>query len=234
MAALEGVPEETRDAKADGHTVYSRPLPGSARMYPETDVAPIRVSRSWLGHLTRHLPEPPERRIAGLAKDFELHPQQAEQLYEDGWDDLFERLAGRHGNPGVVARTFLNHIPELRTEGVDVEGIEDSVFEDLFSALAQNRFAKEAIPMILKESLERGAGVGEVLDDLGLERLSREDLERELDSILDENSNLLRERGQGAVKPLMGVAMSRLRGRADGKTISELLNSKVEERLREI
>ncbi|MCK4718666.1 MAG: Glu-tRNA(Gln) amidotransferase subunit GatE, partial [Thermoplasmata archaeon] len=35
--ALKGVPEETRDPLQDGTTRYNRPLPGKARMYPETD-----------------------------------------------------------------------------------------------------------------------------------------------------------------------------------------------------
>ncbi|HOK27434.1 MAG TPA: Glu-tRNA(Gln) amidotransferase subunit GatE, partial [Methanomassiliicoccaceae archaeon] len=41
--ALVGVPEETRDPQPDGSSTYSRPLPGAARMYPETDVPPIAV-----------------------------------------------------------------------------------------------------------------------------------------------------------------------------------------------
>jgi glutamyl-tRNA(Gln) amidotransferase subunit E len=39
--AIEGVPEETRDANEDGTSRYLRPLPGAARMYPETDVPPV-------------------------------------------------------------------------------------------------------------------------------------------------------------------------------------------------
>ncbi|MEF8829664.1 MAG: Glu-tRNA(Gln) amidotransferase subunit GatE, partial [Haloarcula sp.] len=39
--ALEGVPEETRDANEDATSRYLRPLPGAARMYPETDVPPV-------------------------------------------------------------------------------------------------------------------------------------------------------------------------------------------------
>src|SRR5690606_12144747 len=39
--ALEGVPEETRRMLEGGSTSYMRPLPGAARMYPETDVLPV-------------------------------------------------------------------------------------------------------------------------------------------------------------------------------------------------
>jgi len=42
--ALRGVPEETRAALPDGTTRYMRPRPGSARMYPETDIPPLEVT----------------------------------------------------------------------------------------------------------------------------------------------------------------------------------------------
>src|SRR2546426_748520 len=72
-AALAVVPEKTRDPKPDGTTQYSRPLPGKARMYPETDVPPIRVTDAWLEALTSRLPEPPEARASRLAKRFDIH-----------------------------------------------------------------------------------------------------------------------------------------------------------------
>ena len=44
--ALDGVPEETRKMLPEGNTAYMRPLPGAARMYPETDVLPELVEPS--------------------------------------------------------------------------------------------------------------------------------------------------------------------------------------------
>lgn len=44
--AIEEVPEETRGANDDGTTRYLRPLPGAARMYPETDVIPVDLDPS--------------------------------------------------------------------------------------------------------------------------------------------------------------------------------------------
>ncbi|HEY6238882.1 MAG TPA: Glu-tRNA(Gln) amidotransferase subunit GatE, partial [Thermoplasmata archaeon] len=58
--ALAGIPEETRDPLPDGRTRYSRPLPGRDRMYPETDVPPIRVDPARLERLRRELPERPD------------------------------------------------------------------------------------------------------------------------------------------------------------------------------
>jgi len=42
--ALAGIPEETRKMLPAGTSAYLRPLPGAARMYPETDVPPVPIS----------------------------------------------------------------------------------------------------------------------------------------------------------------------------------------------
>jgi glutamyl-tRNA(Gln) amidotransferase subunit E len=39
------VPKEVRKPNPDGTTAFLRPLPGSARMYPETDAVPLRRNR---------------------------------------------------------------------------------------------------------------------------------------------------------------------------------------------
>ena len=44
------VPEETRKMLEEGSTAYMRPLPGAERMYPETDVLPVRIDNvRWNG-----------------------------------------------------------------------------------------------------------------------------------------------------------------------------------------
>ncbi|MFQ5919677.1 MAG: Glu-tRNA(Gln) amidotransferase subunit GatE [Thermoplasmata archaeon] len=228
--ALEGVPEETRNARPDGSTVYSRPLPGSARMYPETDVPPIRVGTAWLGELNRKLPEPPEQHAERITKEFGIHPQQVDQLMDEGWDALFEDLARAFGQAASIVRTFLNHLPELEAEGHDVEALTPETFTELFAALQAGRFAKEAIPLVLSAVLERRVGIDQAVEELGLRRLVPGELDRELDALLEENEELVAARGEDALQPLMGLAMQRLRGSADGRAISEALRRKLKER----
>ena len=44
--AFSGVVPETRSARLDGVTVFSRPKPGASRMYPETDIAYISIDKT--------------------------------------------------------------------------------------------------------------------------------------------------------------------------------------------
>ncbi len=56
LMAFEGVPEETRKSFVDGTTIFERVLPGSDRMYPDTDSAPIPLTVEYIDTLNQNLP----------------------------------------------------------------------------------------------------------------------------------------------------------------------------------
>ncbi len=230
---VKGVPEETRDPRPDGMSVYSRPLPGKARMYPETDVPPLRVHEDRLRRIREHLPERPETAVARIARDYRIHDQQARQLVQEGWDDTFELIATEFGEATLVATILLYHYPELRREGLDVDGIPEDHLRELFSLLKAGRFAKEAIPDLLREMAKAGGRASDALKITGVQRLSRSDVERIVDEVLDASADLLRSRGAAAEKGVMGRAMEKLRGRADGKLVNEVVHERLQKRIKE-
>ena len=48
---------EVRNALSNGNTEFLRPMPGSARMYPETDLPLLRISREIINEAKRTLPK---------------------------------------------------------------------------------------------------------------------------------------------------------------------------------
>ncbi len=224
--ALIGVPEETRDPLPDGTSVYSRPLPGAGRMYPETDVKPILIEKARLETIRRSLPELPEERTLRISKEHGINEQQSRQLVKEGYDELFEEMAKDRIMAAVAARTFLNTYPELQKEGVDLETLTDDKVRKAFSALSEGRFAKEALPAVLKE-LANGSDVEKAVSSLGLGSLDQQDAVVIIDAIINERSEFVREKGESAVGPLMGVAMKELRGKLDGKKAADLLKERV-------
>ena len=229
--AAKGVPEETRDPRPDGRTVYSRPLPGKARMYPETDVPPLRVHEDRLQRIRERLPERPEVAIARLAREYGIHVQQARQLVQEGWDDTFELIAREFGEATLVATVLLYHYPELRRQGLDIDGIPEDHLRELFSFLKAGRFAKEAIPELLGQMARTGGRASDALETIGVRGMSRAEVERVVDEVLDASADLIRSRGLAAEKGIMGRAMERLRGRADGRIVSEVVRDRLERRV---
>ncbi|MCQ2069543.1 MAG: Glu-tRNA(Gln) amidotransferase subunit GatE [archaeon] len=228
--ALIGVPEETRDPLPDGTTKYSRPLPGAARMYPETDVPPTRITEARLNRIKNNLPEFPEQIEARLVKTYGINAQQAKQIVRQGRDDLFCQIADEFGLSAVAATTFQNTFQELEHEGVDTDLLTYDDLYSVFAGLKANKFAKEAIPAILKEMVG-GLDLEQIIKKLGLSAVDAGEAAAIIEKIVNERADFVRSKGLGAIGPLMGPVMGALRGKIDGKQANDLLSAAIKKLL---
>ena len=230
--ALEGVPSETRKANPDGTTSFERPLGGAARLYPDTDYPPILVDKSLLEKVSRSLPEYPWKRVERYVKDYGLSREYAERIVLSERSEIFEEII-RMGVPAKLAATvILETMTSLRREGFPVENISDEKLKDVFHYLIKGDISKEAIPEILKAlSKEPEKDIKDILKELGIRKLSLEELDTIIEQVINKNIELIRLRGERAFKPLMGDVMRIVRGKIDGKTVSERLMEKLKEKI---
>ena len=216
-----GVPPEVRKAMPSGDTEFLRPLPGAARMYPETDVPPIKITRLMLDRTRENLPETWEKKIIRIGKSYGLPDELAKQIVRSGLDRVFESLAKKH-DPKMVSSVLLSTFREIEKEGLDTGNITGGHLEELFRLVAARKIAKEALPSILRElAAEPGKAVQDVIKKSGIEGMETGDLEKIIQKILREKRELLANpRGE---KILMGLVMQEVRGRVDGKTVMDTL-----------
>ena len=228
--ALEGVPEETRRALPDGNTEFMRPLPGAGRMYVETDIPPIPIKHERLEEIRKRLPEPPEKRRTRFIRDYGLSEEIAEQISLSENVELFEELVKRSRvDPMLVATTLEQTLVGLRREGLPVEKVQKQALVELFGLVAKRKLAKEAVPEILRE-VSRGLGVRGAIEKLGLEAITKTELTKLVRGVVSANRKLVEERGMAAIAPLMGLLMKKIRGRADGKLVHELLKRELKKK----
>jgi len=229
--ALKGVPEETRAANPDGTTKYMRPRPGAARMYPETDVPPIQVTKAYIDELSGRLPELPEQLMKRLMKDYKLNRKLAKQILDSEYLELFESLAGETKfSPTVIVVAFTETLKALRREGINVKAVTDGQFREMFRLIGSGKTVKESIPDILTwlASHEEDT-VKDALKSLGLGMISRKELEELVDDVIEKNSEFIELRGKGAFGSLMGIIMKKARGRVKAKVVKEILKSKLDD-----
>jgi glutamyl-tRNA(Gln) amidotransferase subunit E len=229
--ALRGVPEETRAANPDGTTKYMRPRPGAARMYPETDVPPIQVTKGYLDGLSSRLPELPEQLMKRLMKDYKLNRKLAKQILDSEYLELFEGLAGETKvSATVIAVALTETLKALRRDGINVEAVTDEQFREMFTLIGSGKTAKESIPEILTWlASHEEATVKAALKSLGLGMISRKELEDLVDDVIEKNSEFIELRGKGAFGPLMGIIMKKARGRVKAQLVNEILKSRLED-----
>jgi glutamyl-tRNA(Gln) amidotransferase subunit E len=221
-----GVPEETRDPQPDGTSKYSRPLPGTARMYPETDVPPILITKEKLKKIRDNLPELPEETEKRLISSYGLNSQQARQLVREGNEDVFERIAKDKEMVSVAATTFLSTFTEMEREGIDVNVIKEKDILDVFKSLKASSFAKEALPSLFRE-IANGVPLNGAVSKLGLGAMSIEEATKIIAEIVKQREAFVKEKGLASVGPLMGPVMEVLRGKLDGKMMNDILLSEI-------
>ena len=225
--ALIGVPEETRDPLPDGPSKYSRPLPGAARMYPETDVPPITITAERMQNVRDNLPELPEEMEKRLVSQYGINAQQAKQVVREDKIDMFEALASMEGMSSVAASTLLYTFSELEAADVDTSKLDQARMTELFGMLIEGAFAKEALPAILKEMAVSGSKPKDALSKLGLEAVDESEAVAIIAGIVAERADFVKSKGMGAVGPLMGPVMGALKGKLDGKRVSDILSQEI-------
>lgn len=174
----EKVVPETRKAIGN-ETEFMRPLPGSARMYPETDVLPVRITKEVVEAVRKNLPKSLDERKRAYLK-MGLNDVLAEKMVRSQEFGLFEEIVGKTGaDATTVAATVLETITSLRREGVQVERIEGSRLIDLFKEFRKGLFAKQAISELLKLlALEPRKTVAALLKENDLNKYSESHLKK--------------------------------------------------------
>lgn len=201
----EPLTKEVRRANEDGTTSFMRPMPGAARMYPETDTVPIIPD---VKHII--LPELIEAKIIRFEKTYKLSNDLATLIVKGNHE--FETYVNKYKNiaPLFIANTIVNAPKEIKKRHLKDLDIEKHV-DEVFEKLNNNEITNEAVFEILVEYAH-----DKKVDYSKYKTLDETDVEREIEKIVKENHG----KTSGA---LMGLVMAKYRGKIDGKKVNEIL-----------
>ncbi|MBI1935345.1 Glu-tRNA(Gln) amidotransferase subunit GatE [Candidatus Woesearchaeota archaeon] len=205
------ISKEVRKAEHDFTTSFLRPLPGAARLYPETDVLPVRIEKSHLEKLRKNLPKLIMHKIEDFEKKHKLPHDISKKLIEN---QFFESLVKKFKKigPSAIANALVNIPKEIKTRfNLDSSKLEEHDFEEVLSYLNEGKISKEAVIGLLIKKIKE-----ENIDLRHFESVSEEELEKEIKAMLQEKPGL----SQSAY---MGLVMAKHRGKVDGKKVMELL-----------
>jgi glutamyl-tRNA(Gln) amidotransferase subunit E len=224
--AVEGVPEETRDATQEGTTRYLRPLPGAARMYPETDVPPVELDPSDV-----ETPELLTEKVERYQADYSLDAGLAEQVAYGRRMPLFEDVVEAGVDATFAAGVLEGTLTELRRDDVPVETLTDDHLRSVLLLVEDGDLAKEGVDQVLATLAERPALTAEeAIEEAGLAGVSEDDVREAVVEVVERNAEQVESEGMGAFSALMGECMGALRGKADGEIVSDVLREEIGKR----
>lgn len=221
--AFEGIPKETRKMLEGGSTAYMRPLPGAARMYPETDVFMVQVPAERFDAL--EIPEMIDATITRYSQEFGFTHEMARQMAYSERRGAFEEAVASGVKPALAERAFNSTLREISRDGVFINRISDEDILSVLSAVASGEVAKEALSPILT-ALAEGKTPEEACR-IAAPRVTEEELVAIVERIVADRADFIRERGNAATGPVMGVVMKEVRGSVDGKVVSQVLRDAI-------
>ena len=224
-----GIPFETRAANPDGTTRFTRPRPGAARMYPETDVKAITITQEYLDLLKESLPEMPEAKLKRFQKDYGLNEKLAKQIVDSEYMSLFEEFISDHKELTTLAAvTLTEELKKLQRDGVPVEELTDDAIRSTLSLVSSGEIVKESVPAMLTWLAQNPAKPAKVaIAALGLDLLSMSQLASIVDVKIKASAELVAKMGEKAAAPIMGMVMGEVRGKAKAADVQAIIAAKL-------
>ncbi|MGC1263749.1 MAG: Glu-tRNA(Gln) amidotransferase subunit GatE [Nitrososphaeraceae archaeon] len=231
--AFSGVVPETRSARLDGVTVFSRPKPGASRMYPETDIPYISIDKRKLKQLSQDTPQPWNEIIDQICKKYNINKTLAENIFDSKYFPLFEKIVSHTSiSPSFVISKLTEDLVSMEREGYDSSILSEDVLFCLFTELDNSRITKESIPLVIEKLLKNESmDVDEIISSFGTESISEEYVDETISKIIHENATVISQKGLDSVGLLMGRCMEVLRGKIDGEKVNKKLIAKLTEYL---
>ena len=217
------IPQEVRNvvvkkgAPEDGTTSPMRPLPGGARMYPETDIPSFSIAADEWQAIVGNLPMSDDERKSRM-QQFEISQDQAGQILARQLDDI-----------------FVDNIDDLPHKGLATLILEnDTTNPNLLANVLRAKESGHLSRESMNEIVAALSGSNPTLEEIavyaeknGYKPADVADLASIVDTIIAERIDFVKERGTGAMGPLMGVVMQAAAG-ADGKQVSALLREAIQ------
>ena len=210
---------EVRKAEPDGTTTFLRPLPGTARMYPETDLPLVKISRQLVEQLKRKLPRLKHEIRAELEE--KMHSELAKALLKENKLEEYKILIKIYNSPPMIAKMLAIWPKEIASqEKVSMAEINKKLNTDVMEIIAENlrdgKISEGDVKRIMFD-IVRGKEISEAIK---MEKVPIEEIEKEIERMMKEKPGL-------SLNAYMGLIMQKYKGKIDAAKIAEMIKKRI-------
>jgi len=211
--------EEVRGANPDATTKFLRPLPSSARMYPETDLPLLYISKEQIDSARKNLPKMKHELKNNLEKQG-ASPEMIKLLLQKNKLGEYKELFEIFKKPNLIIKMLILWREEIaRHKSWTLEQTDEvlniDLLEDILKALKEGKIGEEDVKGIMKEVAD-----GRKLQDALKKEENTEEIEEEIIKMIKEKPGLR----EGAY---MGLLMQKYKGKVSGKLLMELIKKRL-------
>jgi Glu-tRNA(Gln) amidotransferase subunit E-like FAD-binding protein len=207
---------EVRNCLPDASSEFLRPMPGADRMYPETDLPLLKISRDLINEIKKDLPKL-RSDIAGELKEKGLSEEMIKLMLSEDKVDEFKNLAEIYSNINFIAKMMLLFPKEISSKEnkklEEVDNLVSDYYGDILRALNNNKISEGDVKDIMT-NVAKGENFEKAIK---IEKAEHSEIEEKVLKIIHEKPGL-------NANAYMGLVMAQMKGKIDGKTAMEMIN----------
>lgn len=204
-----------RKANPDGTTDFMRPMPGSARMYPETDLPLLYIKKQLVNGLKKDLP----RLRSDIKEELKQKGLSSEMIglvvKENKLSD-FKELLPLSKDANLIVKMLVLWPRDFSKKLGKKISFHLDVLEDVLQALEKGKISKNDAQDVLLE-VAKGKSV---VDVLKVEKLDMNEVEEFVIKLVKEKPGL-------TIGGYMGLVMEKFKSKINGKLVMEILKKYV-------
>lgn len=205
------------------------------RYFPEPDLVPMRVG-SWVDGILETLPELPDARRSRFISDYGMVDTHAKALTSDiRVADFYEEVASQI-DPAAAAVWVSDVLKgELNYRDLTIASftVEDMV--KIIELVVSGKITEKGAVEIIRNILDEGGSPMDIVKEKGLLKVEGDVVDQAVEEVLKENPDALEDYFAGKEKSLnflVGQVMKKTRGRADARSVREMMLEEIDKNYR--
>lgn len=209
--------KEVRNCLPDGITEFIRPMPGSARMYPETDLNLLKISRDMINKVKKNLPKlrsEIEKELRGQGLTEEL----VGILFKRNKLPEFREISQVIDDLNLIGKALLLIPKEIAVkEGRSLEEVEEELSVDSIIFVLEKVVTGNLEESDLREVFEKVVSGIDILEAVKIERVDSSKVESRIAELISEKPGL-------RPNAYMGLLMKEFKGKLSAKDVMPIIN----------
>jgi aspartyl-tRNA(Asn)/glutamyl-tRNA(Gln) amidotransferase subunit B len=232
------ITQETRlydPAAGETRPMRSKEEAHDYRYFPDPDLLPLVVERSWIDEIARAVPELPHVRAERYQRDFGMSAKDAEALVTSRQlADYFEAVAQASGNPRAAANWVRNEVLRILNEqklDIDDYRVTPAMLGTLIRLIDSGAIGGKSAKEVFDDMSTSGEEPERIVERKGLAQISDPEVIREAARRVIERNEAQVEQYRAGKAQLFGFLVGQLMKETGGKANAELANKILRELL---
>tara|TARA_B100001996_G_scaffold185577_1_gene141939 strand:- start:438 stop:1202 length:765 start_codon:yes stop_codon:yes gene_type:complete len=231
------VEQETRlfdTKKNETRSMRSKEEAHDYRYFPDPDLLPLEIKKSFVDNLKKKLPELPDEKKNRFIKKFKLTPYEANVLVSEidiskYFEEVIKSADIKLSKNWIIVELFA----VLNQKNLEIKDspVTPKNLASLVNAISSGEISGKIAKKVFEIMVETGGEAGKIIKEKGLKQQSDpKELEKMINKVLEKNSQKVSEYKSGKEKLygfFVGEIMKASSGKANPKLVNDILKEKL-------